>query len=343
MGLMAAEYDLVPFGPAPCSTCYISWDHLGSTRMITGPSASSGAVSYHDYMPFATEIPAGYDARTSTWGATDDVNQKFTGKERDAEIGLDFFGARYFSGAQGRFTSPDPLPWLDWQRGSEDDLKKFAAWTANPQNLNMYVYVNNNPLNHTDPTGMNACGTKDDSTCNVTITITNRTTDANGKYNDQFTRVANQQDYNATGVVSVNGKQTGTFLVKTTPSDSSQYATLAAGTYSGTLTTHSGQLAIRLQPTSAIPTDGPNPSRGDGAWLATGILVHQAGINNLTGIGRNGRAVSEGCQVVCTSQYTAFEGATGMTARPPQGHFTVNVWTGENDIGTTKWGSELPY
>jgi RHS repeat-associated protein len=31
----------------------------------------------------------------------------FTGKERDAETGLDFFGARYFSGAEGRFTSPD--------------------------------------------------------------------------------------------------------------------------------------------------------------------------------------------------------------------------------------------
>lgn len=30
-----------------------------------------------------------------------------TGKERDWEAGLDYFGARYFSGAQGRFTSPD--------------------------------------------------------------------------------------------------------------------------------------------------------------------------------------------------------------------------------------------
>ncbi len=33
---------------------------------------------------------------------------KFAGKERDAETALDSFGARYFSGAQGRFTSPDP-------------------------------------------------------------------------------------------------------------------------------------------------------------------------------------------------------------------------------------------
>ena len=34
---------------------------------------------------------------------------KFTGKERDAESGLDYFGARYFGSALGRFTSPDPL------------------------------------------------------------------------------------------------------------------------------------------------------------------------------------------------------------------------------------------
>ncbi|MEO8660108.1 MAG: RHS repeat-associated core domain-containing protein, partial [Bryobacteraceae bacterium] len=34
---------------------------------------------------------------------------EFTGKERDAETGLDYFGARYFSGAQGRFTTPDPI------------------------------------------------------------------------------------------------------------------------------------------------------------------------------------------------------------------------------------------
>ena len=34
---------------------------------------------------------------------------QFTSKERDAETGLDYFGARYMSSAQGRFTSPDPL------------------------------------------------------------------------------------------------------------------------------------------------------------------------------------------------------------------------------------------
>jgi hypothetical protein len=193
----------------------------------------------------------------------------------------------------------------------------------------MYAYVNNNPLNHTDPTGMNACGTKDDSSCKVTITISDRSKDANGHYNDQYTGVTNQGNYNATAVVSVNGKDVGTFLVKTTPSDSSTAGTLAAGTYSGTLTTHNGHSAIRLQPTNNLPTNGPNPAHG-GAWMAQGILVHRAGVNNFTGVGRDGRPVSAGCQVVCTSQYGDFMNATGMSASPPQRNFTVDVGTRAN-------------
>lgn len=62
-----------------------------------------------------------------------------SGKERDAESGLDYFGARYFSGPQGRFTSPDQ-PLLD--QTSND-----------PQSWNLYSYARNNPLLYTDPTG----------------------------------------------------------------------------------------------------------------------------------------------------------------------------------------------
>jgi RHS repeat-associated protein len=68
----------------------------------------------------------------------------FTGKERDSESGLDYFGARYFSADQGRFTTPDwsetpqPVPYAD--------LK-------DPQTLNLYTYVRNNPLSRTDPDG----------------------------------------------------------------------------------------------------------------------------------------------------------------------------------------------
>ena len=151
---------------------------------------------------------------------------------------------------------------------------------------------------------MNACGTKDDSSCKVTVTIKDRSKDAKGNYNDGFTGVKNQGNYNATAVVNVNGKDMGAFLVKTTPSDSSSGAPLAAGVYSGTLTEHNGHEAIRLQPTDNLPTNGANPGQ-HGAWFAQGDLVHQAGIGNFTGVGHDGRAVSKGCLVAAQASSEA--------------------------------------
>lgn len=65
-------------------------------------------------------------------------NEKFTGKERDQETRLDFFGARYMSGAQGRFTSSD----------------RISGWPSQPQSWNQYAYGLNNPIRYIDPTGM---------------------------------------------------------------------------------------------------------------------------------------------------------------------------------------------
>src|SRR6185437_16873902 len=97
-----------PSGVAPpCGTCYLSTDHLGNTRLVT--DANHTIIARHDFTPFGEEISASYAGRTSQWGGYDAVNQKFTGKERDQETGLDFFGARYMSAAEGRFTSPYPI------------------------------------------------------------------------------------------------------------------------------------------------------------------------------------------------------------------------------------------
>jgi RHS repeat-associated protein len=141
-GQLAAEYsNAAPSAPPPCTTCYLSYDHLGSLRMVTDIYAN--VVARHDYLPFGEEIPGGWAGRGATWGVHDDVAQKFTAKERDQETGLDFFGARYMSSAQGRFTSPDPHT-------------ATILHLINPQRWNMYAYGLNNPLFYTDPTGKDA-------------------------------------------------------------------------------------------------------------------------------------------------------------------------------------------
>ncbi len=68
---------------------------------------------------------------------------RYTGKERDAESGLDYFGARYYASSMGRFMSPDPSA-------------LYFADPMNPQTLNLYSYALNNPLKLTDPTGFEA-------------------------------------------------------------------------------------------------------------------------------------------------------------------------------------------
>ena len=70
----------------------------------------------------------------------------FTGKERDAESGNDYFEARYYSSSMGRFMSPDY---------SDAPVAVPFATLSNPQTLNLYSYVGNNPLSITDPFGHN--------------------------------------------------------------------------------------------------------------------------------------------------------------------------------------------
>src|SRR6185437_11637898 len=147
-GQMAAEYSLGAQS-LPCTTCYIATDHLGSTRMVTDQNAN--VVGRHDYLPFGEEIAANTGGRDSTFGTQDFVNQKFTGQERDSETGLDFFQARYFSAALGRFNSPDP--------------GNAAASLFNPQSWNGYSYVANNPLTLIDPTGMDTCPEGSENNC----------------------------------------------------------------------------------------------------------------------------------------------------------------------------------
>jgi len=146
-GQLIAEY--TSGSPTGSGTGYLTSDHLGSTRLVT--KADGSVKARYDYLPCGEELGAGIGQRTTAMGysAADSTRQKFTSKERDGESGLDYFGTRYYSSAQGRFTSPDPYnPITDSKE--EKDFKKYLA---EPRNWNLYVYVWNNPLKYLDPTG----------------------------------------------------------------------------------------------------------------------------------------------------------------------------------------------
>ena len=89
-----------------------------------------------DYYPFGGE-------RVVSQSVTDQ-NYKFTGKERDAESGLDYCGARYFSSITSRWLTPD------WS--ATPTAVPYADF-SDPQSLNQYGYVRNNPMSHADLDG----------------------------------------------------------------------------------------------------------------------------------------------------------------------------------------------
>jgi RHS repeat-associated protein len=135
---LVAEYTLgVTANPSP-QTSYITADTLGSTLVTNG---AGQVVARHDYLPFGDEI-YGLGGRTTAQGFAqpDTTRQRFTGYELDTETGLDFAQARYYGNGLGRFTGADP---------SMESMILIV-----PQSWNRYTYCHNNPINLTDPSGL---------------------------------------------------------------------------------------------------------------------------------------------------------------------------------------------
>ena len=108
-------------------------DWLGTERVRS--AIGGGVVSGSQW----TSLPFGEGSAVPNLSAL-----HFTGKERDSESGNDYFGARYYASTMGRWMSPDwsasptPVPYADLR---------------DPQDLNLYSYVRNNPLSRADADG----------------------------------------------------------------------------------------------------------------------------------------------------------------------------------------------
>jgi RHS repeat-associated protein len=99
-------------------------DGLGSVRGLADPTGQ--VMQSHNFSPFG--VPLG-ESGGEPYG--------YTGEQWDASAGLVFLRARYYQPVTGRFLTKDPNPGSIYQ----------------PQTLNPYVYVLNNPVNDRDPSG----------------------------------------------------------------------------------------------------------------------------------------------------------------------------------------------
>jgi RHS repeat-associated protein len=104
-------------------------DRLGSTRAW---SAKKGAKTA-SYTPFGEKVQG-----------ADDKQSKFDGYEEDVATGLKYAEQRYYSSTLGRFMSPDPY--------------EKSAHLGRPESWNRYAFVSNDPINRTDPHGLNDTG-----------------------------------------------------------------------------------------------------------------------------------------------------------------------------------------
>lgn len=112
---------------------YYFSDKLNSASVITDPNGT--VQEQYFYEPFGGMVAS---------IGSDPNHYKFNGKERDTESNLDQFGARYYAYGMGRFMS------ADW--AGKPTAVPYAHY-GNPQSLNLYSFVQNNPATMGDPDG----------------------------------------------------------------------------------------------------------------------------------------------------------------------------------------------
>jgi RHS repeat-associated protein len=141
-----------PASSAWAATHFYTGDHLGTAQLEL--SSGGWPVWQGHFAPYGQELLSGGAPLAPDLPDGSNNHYKFTGKERDAESGLDNFISRYYGSNMGRFMSPDD--------GEDQD-------TVNPQSWNLYSYGRNNPLIGIDADGhtYNVCSADGKSCSNV--------------------------------------------------------------------------------------------------------------------------------------------------------------------------------
>jgi RHS repeat-associated protein len=150
---------------------YYHSDHLGSAQLIS--DAQGREYERLEYTPYG-EIWIDKSQAASEI----DVPFRFTGKERDVETGLYYYGARYLDAKTSRWLSTDPAlgeyvpgaPINDEAKKRNGNLPGMGG-VYNVVNFHLYHYAGNNPVKYTDPDGQTASFEIDDENKTVNITI----------------------------------------------------------------------------------------------------------------------------------------------------------------------------
>ncbi len=230
-------------------TIFDGKDVLGTERLRTNYAGQM--VTYGRSLAFGD----GFDQSVYTPNADQD-NSQFAGLDLDGETGTSHATFRQLSTTQGRWMSPDPYD------GSYDH--------ADPQSLNRYVYVRNNPLAMTDPFG-------EKQHCDIVINVSSSGSSETGTCGDDGT--GNTLPW----FLSEYGAPSGWDLLQ-----QSGAGIFIADSYTYTHYDYSAQTPVATQP---APSNAPKQSAQQCAtnianrWSIAGLLPGAPGTGNSFGGG----------------------------------------------------------
>jgi RHS repeat-associated protein len=252
------------------STSGLFWNHadwLGTERVRTNFINGTASV-----VETCTDTPFGMNLNCTP--PPDQSPMHFTGKQRDYETGLDYFGARYLGSGNnlGRFMTPDAF-FMD-------------SHVADPQSWNEYAYVRNNPLRNVDPTGNEAtvsssCASDPNghTTCNVSVTASIAIYAVNGTTNAQLQQaqsaITQQVDKAWSGTFEQDGTTYNVTTNVTVTIADSQKTAFSSGAQNAVGIDASGQTA-----NSAVHWGGPLTGQDRGTWdfssiTSGGLAAHE--------------------------------------------------------------------